>query len=89
MKPVHYSTKAKKDLKRYRNDIGKMRELHRVLTLLANDMELPAAYKAHKLVGQYTGCLECHVGNDFLLIWLDEVNDAVNVVRIGSHSELF
>lgn len=31
--------------------------------------------------------MECHVGNDFLLIWID--TDAIYVERVGSHSELF
>ncbi len=34
MKSVRYSTKAKKDLKRYRNDAHKMRLLYEVLGLL-------------------------------------------------------
>ena len=39
------------------------------------------------LKGQYKGCMECHIGNDFLLIWID--GDIIDLVRIGSHSELF
>ena len=33
--------------------------------------------------------MECHVGNDFLLIWVDEQRDIIELVRLGSHSELF
>lgn len=33
MKEVRYSTKAKKDLKKYRNDLAKMQELYKVLTV--------------------------------------------------------
>ena len=39
------------------------------------------------LKGQYKGCMECHIEGDFLLIWIDE--DAISLVRLGSHSELF
>ena len=39
------------------------------------------------LSGDYKGCMECHVENDLLLIWID--GDIINLVRIGSHSELF
>lgn len=89
MKSVHYSTKAKRDLKKYRHDIEKMKALYNVLSLVANGEELPPVYRAHKLTGQYRGCLECHVQNDFLLIWLDDKDDIVDVLRVGSHSELF
>lgn len=30
---------------------------------------------------------ECHVKDDFLLVWIDD--DCIKVVRVGSHSELF
>ena len=36
MKEVRYSTKAKKDLKHYRNDLAKMKELFHVLQVLAS-----------------------------------------------------
>ena len=87
MKEVRYSTKAKKDLKRYRHDLGKMQELFRVLQVLASGDNLDASYRPHMLTGNYKDCMECHVGNDFLLIWID--TDAIYVERVGSHSELF
>ncbi|MDR3141751.1 MAG: type II toxin-antitoxin system YafQ family toxin, partial [Tannerellaceae bacterium] len=31
----------------------------------------------------------CHIEGDFLLIWLDENSDFIEILRIGSHSELF
>lgn len=89
MKDVYYSTKAKKDLKKYRNNPKKMRNLYEVLNMLINDVELPAVYKAHELIGQYKGCMECHIEGDFLLIWVDEDNNVIEVLRLGSHSELF
>jgi len=35
------------------------------------------------------GCLECHINGDFLLIWYDKNRDVIELVRLGSHSELF
>ncbi|WP_455668249.1 type II toxin-antitoxin system YafQ family toxin [Phocaeicola sp.] len=89
MKALHYSTKAKKDLKRYRNDIRKMRMLYEVLDMLVNDIKLPPVYRAHMLAGDYKDCMECHIEGDFLLVWMDKDNDIVEILRIGSHSELF
>ena len=31
--------------------------------------------------------MECHIGGDFLLIWIED--DIISLVRLGSHSELF
>lgn len=89
MKTIRYSTKAKKDLKKYRNDLQLMKALYDVLKKLAEGDSLPKEYKAHVLIGKYKDCMECHIKNDFLLIWIDAENDVIEVVRIGSHSELF
>lgn len=89
MKTIHYSTKAKKDLKKYRNNLQLMKALFDVLDKLQKGEAIPNKYKPHELTGNYKGCMECHVGNDFLLIWIDTTSDMVNIIRIGSHSELF
>ena len=33
--------------------------------------------------------MECHIQNDFLLIWIDETRQQIKLVRLGSHSDLF
>lgn len=89
MKELRYSTKAKKDLKKYRSDLRKMRKLYEVLDMLVHDIQIPSRFFPHKLIGEYQGCLECHIEGDFLLIWVDEDCDVIEIIRIGSHSELF
>lgn len=87
MKEIRYSTKSKKDLKKIRNNPLKIQKLYNVLYLLANGIDLPENFRVHQLIGEYKGCLECHVEGDFLLIWIDR--DFIEIVRVGSHSELF
>ena len=89
MKIIRQSTQYKKDFKRYRNQPKKLEKLLGVLRLLANDEELPAELKAHKLIGEYNDCMEFHIEGDFLLIWYDEEEDIITLLRIGRHSELF
>lgn len=89
MKTIHYSTKARKDLKKYRNDVQLMRALFEVLEKLKKGEPIPGKYKPHGLIGSYKNCMECHVGNDFLLIWFEEESDTIEILRLGSHSELF
>lgn len=87
MKRIFFTKKAKKDLKRIRKDAKKVDLLSEVLFKLAGGEVLDASYHVHSLKGEYAGCLECHIQGDFLLVWMDE--DRIEVVRVGSHSELF
>ena len=46
--------------------------------------------KPHLLIGNYKGCMECHIEPDLLLIWeQDDTEKTIMLDRIGSHSELF
>lgn len=71
MKEIHYSSKAKKDLKRCRHKESLMKVLFKILQYLTAEEEIPTEYFPHNLRGDYKGCMECHVENDFLLIWTD------------------
>lgn len=57
--------------------------------MLDNEIELPEKYRVHMLKGEYMGCMECHIEGVFLLIWLDVETGIIDVLRLGSHSELF
>lgn len=87
MKKLHPTSQFKKDFKRVRNFPEKVAAFERIAELLINGNPIPQEYSPHMLKGQYKGCMECHIGNDFLLIWID--GDIIDLVRIGSHSELF
>ena len=86
---VKPTTRFKKDYKRYKHDVEKIELLEIIVKILENEQEIPSTFRPHPLTGNYQGCMECHVGNDFLLIWRNPENDTVYLVRLGSHSELF
>ena len=79
----------KKDLKRIQNNPKKIEHLKTVLLILKETGTLPEEYNPHKLIGDYKGFMECHVENDLLLIWYDQEENIIKLVRLGSHSELF
>lgn len=89
MKILRPSTQYKKDLKRIRNNPKKAAELLKVLYLLENELPIPDFYRPHMLSNDYAGCMECHIQGDFLLIWIDQDTNDIDLVRLGSHSELF
>ena len=78
MKGLQPTTQYRKDLKRYRSQPKKLDALKEVLEMLQNEQPIPAEYKPHMLLGQYKGCMECHIQGDFLLIWFDEERQIVN-----------
>lgn len=83
------SKQFKKDLKRYQNKPEQIAHLKRVLEILQESGIVPKEYKPHMLIGEYKGHMECHIENDTLLIWLDEADNLIKLIRFGSHSELF
>ena len=89
MKSLRPSTQYKKDLKRIRNNPQKAAALLEVLYLLENELPIPQKYKPHVLLNDYAGCMECHIQGDFLLIWIDQETNDIDLIRLGSHSELF
>ncbi|MDH6358916.1 type II toxin-antitoxin system YafQ family toxin [Parabacteroides sp. PF5-9] len=89
MKQLKQTSQFKKDLKRIQNNPKKIASLQTVLALLQKCGSLPQEYRPHFLIGEYRGYMECHVENDLLLIWFDEEEDIIKLIRLGSHSELF
>lgn len=89
MKELKPSSKYKKDYKRFRNNPKKLLKLFEVLKMLQNEIPIPEEYQPHMLKGYYAGHMECHIEDDFLLIWFDPDTDQIDLVRLGSHSELF
>ena len=83
------SSQFKKDLKAVKFDEHKLDELQKVLEHLRHKGVVPAEYLPHSLKGQYKNFMECHIEDDFLLIWKDPELNVIRLVRLGSHSKLF
>lgn len=89
MKEVRKTSQFKKDFKRFKNNKKFLCILLGVVKLLAEGKEIPDKYAPHPLKGNWENYMECHIENDSLLIWYDKEKDVVELVRLGSHSELF
>lgn len=89
MKHLKPSTQYKKDIKKILNNPSKLEALRKILLKLENEQPIPSEYSPHLLAGDYRGCMECHIKGDFLLIWFDPNTDYIDLLRLGSHSELF
>ncbi len=63
--------------------------LMQVFTALVNDQLLESQYRDHALSGDWSGYRECHIKPDLLLIYRKPDEYTLQLVRIGSHSQLF
>ena len=90
MLTIKYQTAFKRDYKRIKKRGYSIRLLEQVIALLAEGQELPASYRDHALTGDYSGCRECHIAPDWLLVYevlQDEL--LLYLTRTGTHSDLF
>ena len=87
---VERTNKFVKGLKRcikrgYNEDLIK-----EVIKILADGKRLPANYNDHKLHGKYKDYRECHIENDWLLIYKIEDDKLIlTLTDTGTHSDLF
>ena len=90
MYAIRPTTKFQKDLKRIEKRGYNILLLTEVIKKLANGEQLPEKNKDHNLSGEYSGCRECHITPDWLLIY--EIADdelILYLTRTGTHSDLF
>jgi mRNA interferase YafQ len=59
------------------------------ITLLAEDKPLPERNRDHALGGEWRDHRECHLKADLPLIYRKAHTGVLQLVRLGSHSELF
>ena len=58
------------------------------LSKLIQSQVLPKEALDHPLKGEYQECREFHISGDLLIIYFIK-EDTLNLIRIGSHSQLF
>lgn len=86
---VKPTTKFKKDLKIIKKRGWKLENLREVLETLASGRKLDLRYLDHSLNGELRKFRECHIENDWLLIYQIDKDEVLYLARTGSHSDLF
>jgi mRNA interferase YafQ len=90
MYQIWISSQFKTDIKAYKSKWSTIQKLKTVVSLLGEWISLPREYKDHELKWEFVWVRECHISPDVLLIYeIDNKNNAVRLVRIGSHNKLF
>lgn len=84
------TSQFKKDLKTIQRRGYNLSLLTEVIKMLAEGKMLPAKNRDHSLSGVFSGCRECHILPDWLLIYELSDNDLIlYLTRTGTHSDLF
>jgi mRNA interferase YafQ len=91
MRTIRRTVRFKRDYRReakgrYRATLD--RDLLAVVSLLAADAPLPETYRDHALSGDWKDHRDCHIRPDLVLIYRKPDADSLELVRLGSHSEL-
>ena len=90
MYSINFSNSFKKDFKLCEKRNYDIAAFEGVLEHLSESGILPIKHKTHKLSSNYKGHWECHIKPDWLLIWTqDDIKKEINLVRMGTHSDLF
>jgi mRNA interferase YafQ len=91
MRTVKYTRRFKRDYRREKSGVlGKKIDalLTEVVDLLAADKPLPQRNVDHQLSGEWKDHRDCHLRPDLVLIYRLPDADNLELVRLGSHSEL-
>lgn len=77
-----------KDIKRCRKRGKNLAKLQKIIKELAQSHLLAKKFYPHRLNGSAGDCFECHLENDWLLVYRCN-QTTLELVRVGSHSDLF
>ena len=77
-----------RDLKQSKRRGKNLDKLWTVVELLLQEQPLVPRHRVHRLSGEWSSSWECHIEADWLLIWHSR-DDALVLVRTGTHSDLF
>ena len=92
MRTIERANAFRRDFKRekrgqHRRDLELL--VFSAVSLLASDAPLPERNRDHALGGDWQDCRECHLRPDLLMIYRKPDSEILQLVRLGSHGELF
>ena len=91
MRTIKQTSQLKHDLKRESKGAHRQslqQDFVTIVSALANDQPLADKYRDHALTGEWQGHRDCHIKPDLVLIYRKPDALELQLVRLGSHSEL-
>ena len=91
MRSVRHTGQFRRDYRREKSGRHGRRldpALLEIVGILAEDLPLPRRYFDHPLSGEWSDHRDCHIRPDLILIYRKPDDESLELVRLGSHSEL-
>lgn len=91
MRTIEQTSQFRRDYKREAKGLHRQtlsRDFSVVITSLANDVPLAEKHRDHALTGEWKDYRDCHIKPDLVLIYRKPDEHVLQLVRLGSHSEL-
>ena len=91
MRTIEATSQFKRDFKRETKGLRRdslHQDLPEIVQRLASDQPLAEKYRDHALTGEWKNHRDCQVKPDLILIYRKPVAETLQLVRLGSHSEL-
>lgn len=88
MKLLQQEVSFIKDLKVIKKRKYPIDKMETLLTLLTQEDNLPGKYKDHALSGNFKGLRECHITDNWLLIYRITEREVI-LIATGTHDYLF
>jgi mRNA interferase YafQ len=91
MRTIKQLASFKRDLKREakgQHRAALSRDLVAIVAMLARDEQLAERHRDHALAGKRKDCRDCHIKPDLVLIYRKPDGETLELVHLGSHSEL-
>lgn len=82
------TNRFEKDIKRVKKRGKDIDKLWKVVDRLLLKQHLDPRHRPHRLSSAWSRSWECHIEPDWLLVW-DYEEDALVLVRTGTHNDLF
>ena len=91
MRTIRRTARFKRDYKREAKGQHRAtldQDLSALVSRLAADTSLPARYRDHAMTANWTDFRNCHIKPDLVLIYRKPDPDTLELIRLGSHSQL-
>ena len=91
MRRIERTAQFRRDYKREAKGPHRLaleRDFLGIVTALANDQPMAEKLRDHALTGEWKDHRDCHVKPDLVLIYRKPGDELLQLVRLGSHSEL-
>jgi mRNA interferase YafQ len=86
---ISLHNRFKKDVEKVKKRGKDIEKLKTLVQKLRDGIPLGGGYRLHPLKGKFQGQYECHLEDDWLVIYeIDKIKSILTLIRTGTHDDL-